>query len=422
MSGQDRGDSTEQERARPPVPAGVPKEETLGEEPGGRRPAADERHHEEDQDQRQERSDETGYRRLLREAGADDVFPFGRPGRPLRAHAFLLGFTGALGAFTAWLLVQAVLNARQVLVLIMVALFLSIGLNPLVEVLRRRGVWRPLAIGAVFVLVIGFFVIFGFAIVPPVTAQVSQLAQDLPSYVQQLQQNETLARLDQEYRLLENAQSYLASGDVGSQAFGGLLDAGRVVLGAFFSTLTVLILTLYFLSALPTIKDNFYRLVPRSRRARVALLGDEILTRIGGYVGGQLTIGAIAGTTSFLFLEIVGVPYALALSLIVAVLDLVPMIGAIIAAVIVSVVGFLTDPTIGVACVIFFVAYQQFENYVIYPRVMKRSVNVPPAVTIIAALVGGTLLGVVGALIAIPTAAALQLILREVIMPRQESI
>jgi predicted PurR-regulated permease PerM len=152
----------------------------------------------------------------------------------------------------------------------------------------------------------------------------------------------------------------------------------------------------------------------------VALLGDEILVRIGGYVGGQLTVSLIAGVTSYTFLQITRIPYALALALIVTVTDLIPLIGATIGAVLVTLVGFLTGVPEGIACAIFFLVYQQVENYLIAPRVMKRSVDVQPAVTIVAALIGGTLLGVVGAVLAIPAAAAISLIVREVVLPRQE--
>ena len=152
----------------------------------------------------------------------------------------------------------------------------------------------------------------------------------------------------------------------------------------------------------------------------MALLGDEILVRIGGYVGGQLTVSIIAGVSSYTFLEIARIPYALALALIVMITDLIPLIGATIGAVLVTLVGFLTGVPEGIACAAFFLVYQQVENYLIAPRVMKRSVDVQPAVTIVAALIGGTLLGVVGAVLAIPAAAAISLIVREVVLPRQE--
>jgi predicted PurR-regulated permease PerM len=356
-----------------------------------------------------------------REAGADEDNPFGLPGQPLsRRSPFRIGFTGALGVAMAYFLVQGLIQARQVLILIVVSMFLAVGLNPAVEALQRRGLRRRWAVVVVFASVILFFLAFGAAVLPPLGAQVTQFIQSAPGYLDQLQGNRTIDRLDEQFRLIDRARSYLASGDVGARAFGGLVGVGRVVLSTTFSTLTVLILTLYFLSSLPNIKRTAYRLAPRSRRARVGLLADEILLRVGGYVGGALTIAAIAGLSSYVFLTILDLRYALALAMLVTITDLIPLVGATIGAVAVTTVGFFHSVPIGIACLVFYVIYQQVENYLIYPRVMKRSVDVAPAVTVVAALVGGTLLGFVGALLAIPSAAAVQLILEEVVMPRQD--
>jgi predicted PurR-regulated permease PerM len=357
-----------------------------------------------------------------REAGASDVFPFGRPGSPLgQAHPFMLGFVGALGVITAWQLFEAFVNARQVLVLIIVSLFLAVGLNPAVERLTRLGLSRGPAVTVVFLCVILAFAGFGAALVPPITEQITGFIDDLPGYVQQLQNNPRIGEFDRRYHLLQRAEETINKPDFQQDLAQGALGLGKVAVTGIFSTLTILILTLYFLSSLPQITTYFYRLAPRSRRARVVLLGDEILNRIGGYVAGQFTISIIAGVTTYIFLLIIGLPYALALALIVAVTDLIPLIGATLGAVLVTVVGFLTGLPEGIACVIFFVIYQQTENYLVAPRVMKRSVDVAPMVTVVAALIGGTLLGVIGALLAIPTAAAIALIVREVLVPRQET-
>ncbi|MCO5993986.1 AI-2E family transporter [Actinoallomurus rhizosphaericola] len=361
-----------------------------------------------------------------REAGVDALFPFGRPGRPLtRNHPFVFGFYGALGVLAAYMLVKAVTDARQVIILIVVALFLAVGLNPAVEALTRVGVSRRWGVLIVFLCLVGFFVGFGFAIVPPMTEQVTAFINNLTSghgYLEQLQHNSKLQDWDHRYHLLERAQTALQSKDLGKQAANGILGVGQVVISGVFSTFTVLILTLYFLGSLPNITGFMYRLAPRSRRARVALLGDEILSRIGGYVAGNVLISVIAGIVSYIYLLIVNVPYAIALAMLVAITDLIPLIGATIGAVLVTAIAFFSGFWTGIATAIFFLIYQQIENYLVQPRVMKKSVDVQPAVTIIAALLGGALLGVIGALLAIPTAAALALILREVVMPRQESL
>ncbi|MFG2076120.1 AI-2E family transporter [Nonomuraea maritima] len=353
-------------------------------------------------------------------ADATEALPFGRPGRPLGRSPFVFGFTAALGVLTAWLLVQALTATASILVLIVVSLFLAVGLDPAVRWLQRHGLPRWAAIAAVFAAVIAFFSGFGMAVVPALSQQAGQFAEQLPGYVEQLQNNSQVRELDQRFGLLERLQTYLTSGDLGRQVFGGLLGAAGVVVGAVFSTLTVLILTLYFLAALRSITTTGYRLVPRSRRARVRLLGDEILNRVGGYVGGNLIISAIAGVTTFFFLWVMGVPYALALAIIVAVTDLIPLVGAGIGAAVATLAALSVSVPVAVGTLVFFVVYQQIENYLIAPKVMRSSVDVPATATIVAALVGGALLGIVGALLAIPVAAAVQLIVTEVALPRQE--
>jgi predicted PurR-regulated permease PerM len=349
-------------------------------------------------------------------------FPYGRPGRPLRRTSpFYIGFVGALGVLIALALAEALTQARQVIVLIVVSMFLAVGLNPAVEWLMRQGLRRPAAVAAVGVGVLLFFAGFVAAIAPPLATQTAAFVEQLPDILERLRGNPSIRRLDEEYGLISQTISFVTSGDLASRLFGGFVGVGRIVVGAAFGMVTVLILTLYFMASLPRIKEHAYQLAPRSRRQRVQLLTDEVLLRIGGYVSGQLTVAGLAGVTSFLFLSIIRLDYALTLSLVVAVLALVPMVGATLSAILVSLIALIDSPAKALAALAFYAIYQQFENYVIYPRVMRRSVNVPPALTIVAALVGGALMGVVGALLAIPTAAGLLLLFREVVVPRQES-
>jgi predicted PurR-regulated permease PerM len=363
---------------------------------------------------------DTAVRRL--EAKADEENPFGRPGRPLNSRSpFRVGFAGALGVALAYSILQALIHARQVLILLVISAFLAIGLNPTVAWLERRGLGRKSAIALVFAGVILFFVGFGFAVVPPVVNQSSQFVHELPTYLDKLQHNSPITGLNNRFHFLEKAKAGLTGGGFGTSALGGVVGVGKIVLGAFFSFLTILILTLYFLGSFHQIKATAYRMVPRSRRARVGLLADEILDKVGGYVAGALTIAGIAGTAAFVFLLIAGVPYPLALAMLVAVTDLIPLIGATLGAIVVTAVCFFVSVQVGIAAAAFFIIYQQVENFLIYPRVMGRSVEVSGTATLVAALTGGALLGVVGALLAIPTAAALQLVLREVVVPRQDS-
>ncbi|HSV65223.1 MAG TPA: AI-2E family transporter [Mycobacteriales bacterium] len=359
-----------------------------------------------------------------REAGVDEDNPFGRPGRPMsRRSPFRVGFAAALGAGLVYLLYQVMIGAQNALILILVAAFLSVGLNPTVARLERLGLRRGLAVTAVFLAFVVFLTVVGYAVVPPVVEQVTHFVQAVPGYVTDLEQNPTIRNLDARYHFIDNVQSFVSTqgARLGQTAASNIAGAAKALAGLFFDTLTVLILTLYFLSSFNSIKQTAYRSVPRSRRARVALLGDEILSRVGGYVAGAFVIALIAGTSSLIWLSVLGVPYPLALALIVTITDVIPLVGATIGALLVTAVSFFVSIPVGVATFIFFMVYQQLENYVIYPRVMKRSVDVNPAAAIVAVLVGGALLGMVGALLAVPVTAALQLIFHEVVMPRQDA-
>jgi predicted PurR-regulated permease PerM len=327
-----------------------------------------------------------------------------------------------LGGLLAYGFLHAVLLTKSVLVLLLVSAFLAIGLNPLVELLQRRArLSRGRAVGAVLAIVLLGFVVFLIAIVPPVVDQTRHLVDNGPDYLDQLLKNRTVRRLDAQSHVIEKAKAALKSPALAANVFGGVLGVGKAVFGAVFSTITVLTLTLYFMSSLPAMKRAAYRALPRSRREQVQPLADDILQRIGGYVAGALSIALIAGVTSFLLLLVLGVPSPVALALVVLLTDLLPVIGATIGAVIVSAVAFAHDVRVGIVVAVFYLIYQQFENYVLYPRIMKRSVDVSPAVTIVAVLLGGSLMGVLGALLAIPTAAAVQLIMLEVVLPHQEA-
>jgi predicted PurR-regulated permease PerM len=346
----------------------------------------------------------------------------GEPGEPLRHSPYYIGFFGGLGALTAYWLGQQILTAGSILVLILVSMFLAAGLNPLVEWFMGRGLKRTWSVVAVIVMVVGGLALFVAAIVPVISDQVKELTDNAPGWLDQLQKNKQIQEWNDDYEIINKAKDYIEAGDFTQKLFGGVLGFGLAVLSALANAFVVVVLTLYFLASLPKTKSAIYQLAPASRRDRVARLGDQVLRGVGGYVSGAFVVAMCAGVTSLLFLFIVGLgEYAVALAFVVALLDVIPMIGATIGAVIVTAIGFATDPKIGFACLVFYLVYQQIENYVIYPRVMSRSVDVPGSVTVIAALIGAALLGVVGALLAVPTAAAVLLLTREVFVRRQDA-
>lgn len=349
--------------------------------------------------------------------------PYGKPGAPFDRHApFYFGFVAALGALIAYWLFQALLGIGSVLMLVVVSFFLAAGLNPSVEFLERRGLKRSLAVSVVIVAALGMVALFVLAIGPVIGDQIKAITDNAPGWLDQLQRNQRIQDLNDEYDVIDKAKEKIADGDFLSSLFGGVLGFGLKIISALFNLFIILVLTLYFLASLKTTTGAIYQLAPASRRDRVASLGDKVIHNIGGYVSGAFIVALSAGITSLLFLSFTEIrEYAVALAFVVAVLDVIPMIGATLGAVIVSAIAFATDIKTGIACVIFYVIYQQVENYVIYPRVMSKSVDLPGAVIVIAALVGAGLLGVVGALLAIPVAAAILLILREVVVRRQDA-
>ncbi len=345
------------------------------------------------------------------------------PGKPLSVHTpFYLGFFGALGALLAYFLGSALLSVSSYLVLIVVAMFLAAGLNPSVEFFVRRGLQRTYAVLVVISLVLVAVTLFVLAIVPVISDQVAAITRNAPDWLDQLQGNKRIQQLDDEYGVIDRVKDYVANGDFASGVFGGVLGVGLAVLSALANTFIIVVLTLYFLSSLSSTKEALYRLAPASRRDRVAKLGDRVIDSVGGYVSGAFVVAMFAGGSSLVFLFVVGLgEYAVALAFVVALLDVIPMIGATIGAVIVTAIGFATDPGIGIACLVFYVIYQQLENYVLYPRIMSRAVDIPGSVTVIAALIGAGLLGVVGALLAIPTAAAILMLTKEIFIRRQDA-
>jgi predicted PurR-regulated permease PerM len=252
-------------------------------------------------------------------------------------------------------------------------------------------------------------------------AQVDGFVRQIPDYVAQMKDHSTsLGRLDARFHLQQHISDALRSFD-GAKAAGGILSAGTAVLTITAKVLTVLVLTVYLLVDLPRIRRLAYRLTPARRRARVILIGDEVQTKVGGFVLGNIITSLIAGIGTYVWLLAFGVPYPIVLSVMVAILDLIPIVGSTVAGVIVSLVALTVSLPVAIATAVFYVAYRLLEDYLIVPRIIGRTVRVPATVTFVAVLIGGTALGLIGALIAIPVAAAIDILLREIAFPRLDS-
>ena len=331
---------------------------------------------------------------------------------------FAFGFYATIGALAAIALAWALISLKAILLIVVLSLFIALGLNPMVEWLTKRRLPRGLAVVAVMLGVLVVVVLGATALLPVVTDQATALYKNAPTYIQSLRDNQQIANLDAQYHFITRLQDFLTNGNLLNALWNGLLGAGAVVANALFSLIVTIVLTAYFLASLPQIKTTIYLLSPGSRRPRAKYLADEMFTRIGGYVTGMTIDVVIAGIVFFIFLSFVGLPqYALALAFMVALLTYIPLIGGITNIVVVSLIGLSVSPTVGVICLIFCILYQQFDTYFTQPRLMARQVKVPGALVVVAALAGGTTLGIPGAVMAIPLAAALLLVYREVILP-----
>ena len=349
---------------------------------------------------------------------------YGIAGRPLnRQSPFYVGFVGALGVLAAYGLYRMLGQLTQVITLLVVAFFLTLTLNPLVEALNRRGLRRPLSVAVVFAGLVAAFTALGFVVVPPVAQQAGLLADNAPNYLHNVLSNQFFQDFDSQYHVLAKFQvefeKLVTDSNFMSGVFGGMLGASRALASGFFAVLTVLVLTLYFLSSLPRVKNAAYGMVPSSRRLRVTSLSEEIMRRVGSYAIGQVAVATINAICSYIMMTIVGIRYAAVLAVVVGLLGLIPMVGATLGAAVVCLVALFDDPQKAVIALIYYVVYQQVENYLVAPRIMQRTISVPGGVTVVAALIGATLAGVLGALLAIPMAAGLLLIYEEVLLPRQ---
>ncbi len=339
----------------------------------------------------------------------------------LRHSPFNIGFFGALGALFALFLTQQLLSISSVLVLLVLAMFLAIGLNPVVEWFMRRGMRRSLAVLLVLVVVLSVLSLFITAVAPVTGDQIALISNNAPGWIQNLQENRTVQQLDERFSLIDHVQEYVTDADFTERVFGGALGVGLAVLSALTNTFIVVVLMVYFLASLPSIKHAGYSLAPASKRARVSALGDKIIRSTGAYVSGAFLVSICAGISTLIFTFFVGLgDYSFALAFIVGLLSLIPVVGAIVSGVIMTLLALTVSPTVAIVAAVYYVAYQQVESYFIYPRIMQRSVDIPGAVTVIAALVGGSLMGITGALLAVPVAAALLLLHREVFLKRQD--
>ena len=342
--------------------------------------------------------------------------PFGAQGQRFdRGSPFYVGLMASSGVAVTYGAVLLLGAASSVLVLIAAAMFFALGLEPAVSGLVNRKLPRPAAVSVVVVVVFGVLAGAVAAAIPPLVAEARQFIEQIPHYVQQAQDHSTvIGRLNERFHVQQRITDTIQSR--GTPALGGVLKAGETVFGALSHIGIVAVMTVYFLADMRRIRTAMYRLVPNSRRPRAILIGDEVMSKVGDYVFGNVLTSLIAGAATFVWCFIFDVPYPLLLGVFVAIVDLFPY-GSSIGGFVVALVALTVSIPVSIATVVFYIAFRLAEDYLLTPKIIGRAVRVPGGVTVVAVLIGAALLGVVGALVAIPVAAAVQLLVSELLFP-----
>jgi len=363
---------------------------------------------------------------LLRRKGRSNLAEdFGVAGKRVdTTHPFYFGFMVTVGALIALTTLRALASASSVFILIIISIFLAAGLNPAVMFFQNRGLKRGVAVGAVMAAVLAFVGLFIAIAAPPLVEQGNQLLDNAPQLVKDLNNNAFINDLNMRYGVIDSLESRVDSiikdGQFAITAFGGVIGVGKAVVSGLLSAFTILVLTLYFLASLPQVIKISLRFVPATRRDRVSKLTNAIISRVGSFVGGQAIIAALAAAFILLMGLTIGMPYPGPLAMVVLVCGFIPLIGHFIGMTVVTLVSLTDSLSTAVIALVAYIIYVQIENYIITPRIMRKSLAIPGLVTIIAALLGASLLGLVGGLIAVPIAAAILLILDEVVFPRAD--
>jgi predicted PurR-regulated permease PerM len=307
-------------------------------------------------------------------------------------------------------------SASSVLVLVGAALFFALGLEPAVSGLVNRRLKRWAAVTLVVVVVFAVLAGAVAAAIPPLVQEARQFIEQAPHYLQEAQNHSTLVgRINERFHLQQRIIDMIHSS--GAPAVGSVLKVGETVIGAVSRLGVVAVLTIYFLADLRRIRATMYRFVPNSRRPRAILIGDEVMAKFGDYVFGNVLTSLIAGAATFVWCFLLDVPYALLLGAFVAILDLFPY-GSTLGGFVVALVALTVSIPVSIATVAFYIAFRLAEDYLLTPKIIGRAVKVPGGVTVVAVMIGAALLGVVGAIVAIPVAAAVQLLVSELVFPK----
>lgn len=344
----------------------------------------------------------------------------------LRSGPFLFGFVATLGVLLALLLGAAVASLSTALTLIFVAFFVCLGLYPTVRWLERRKFSRT---GAVLTVIAGFVLVMAllaWLVVPIVIDQIGQLFVYLPKAFGDVENQQWFIDANENFGgaltpALDWVRTTVTDPNTWVTVGGGALQVGAGILNGMFGTIFVIALTIYFVAGLETIKTAMYSLVPASRRPGVMELGETIMDSVGKYLGGMVILAAMNAVFTFILLTIAGVPFAPVLAALAFPITLIPLVGSVINLIIVTGMALFAGPETALVVGLVMLVYVQVEAYVLTPRIVGKAISIPGSLVLIGAMVGGTLLGLLGALIACPVTASVLLIIKKVVVPRQNA-
>lgn len=339
---------------------------------------------------------------------------------------FVVGLVGTLGGLGAILLALVLSSLSTVLVYIGAALFVALGLDPVVRWLKSRGIKRGWGVAIVFAAFTVVVAAVLWLVLPIVITQLVQLGEKAPQYLTDIGHQQWFLDLNSSVggaidiqAITSWVQDFVTKPENWVKFTGGLLQFGLGVVNGLLGAMIVLILTLYFLASLPTMKQGLYALVPQRNRAGFADISEQIAHSIGGYVNGMVILAVINAVLGFVVMTIMGVPFAGVVAVVIFLFALIPLVGSVVATVVATVVALFASPVAAIVVLVYYLLYMQVEAYVLTPRIMNRTISVPGSLVVIGALAGGTLLGILGALVAIPVAASILLIVKQVVIPRQ---
>ncbi|MBN7793923.1 AI-2E family transporter [Microbacterium esteraromaticum] len=339
---------------------------------------------------------------------------------------FVFGFLVTLGGLTAFLLSLTLANLSTVLIYVAFALFAALGLDPAVRFLERRGLSRGISVLIVLLGLLGVLALVLLMIIPVVVEQIAQFVRSVPGLISDFMHSDVYAWLqgqfgDQFATLVQDLQKFLTSGQTWQAIGGGALQIGTSIATGISGIIVVLVLTLYFVAGLPSIKTSLLRLAPARDRARASDLTDQITDSVGGYVQGMVVLAFMNATFVLIMYLLLGLPFPPLMATIAFLITLIPLVGSVLFWVIGSSIALFSDPWQALIFAIAYLIYMQIEAYVLTPRIMNKAVSVPGSLVVIGALAGGTLLGLLGALVAVPVTASILIIIKQVWIPRQDS-